>query len=206
MRRPRRTARPRPASLRAAPANAHGCDTRHSPSNLDGPWLSSRAHSLRSPKRGQMSLPWASGRRSPIRVVKARLGPQRRMGDWIDRRITNRKLPRPVERDGGLAEADLSDAVRGNVGLRGRSLGLGPATIPEREKDRKCDAEASCHGRIDPFSCKKAAARTIRIFRGTWNLPLRSLCSWSIQMVNPVAAAFRAGQAATRLVLHNESL
>jgi hypothetical protein len=55
------------------------------------------------------------------------------MCDGIDRRIANRKPPRPVERDDGLAEADLSGAVRGNVGLRGRRLGLGlsPATMPE---------------------------------------------------------------------------
>ena len=56
----------RPASLRAAPANAPGCDTRHSPSTVDGPSPSSPAHSLRPPNRGQMSLSWASDPQFPI--------------------------------------------------------------------------------------------------------------------------------------------
>ena len=69
--------------------------------------------------------------RFPFGVVKPRLGPQGRMGDWIDRRIAYGKLPRPVERDGGLAEADLSHVVCSTFGLNGHCLGLSPATIRE---------------------------------------------------------------------------
>ena len=53
------------------------------------------------------------------------------------------------------------------------------------------------------FLARKPLHGTIRIFRRTWNIPLQSLCSWSMQTVNPVAAAFRAGEASTRLVLHD---
>jgi hypothetical protein len=62
------------------------------------------------------------------------------MCDGIDRRIANRKLPRPVERDGGLTKADPSDAVHGAVGRRRRSLG--PATVPEQKKHRKRNAKS----------------------------------------------------------------
>jgi hypothetical protein len=43
------------------------------------------------------------------------------------------------------------------------------------------------------FLARKPLHGTIPISRRTWNLPLQSMGSWSMQTVNSVAAAFRAG-------------
>src|ERR1700722_8518488 len=110
------------------------------------------------------------------------------MCDGIDRRIANRKLPRPVERDGGLTKADLSDAVHRAVGRRRRSLG--PATVPEQTKHRKRNAKASCHSGV-LFSCKRATGRYYtHSTAGRGIVHLSPRCSWSIERGNPIAAAF----------------
>ena len=62
------------------------------------------------------------------------------MCDGIDRRIANRKLPRPVERDGGLTKADLSDAVHGAVGRRRRSLGPSHRARTKEAQEAQCES------------------------------------------------------------------
>ena len=50
--------------------------------------------------------------RLPLGIVEARCGPKGRAGGWVDRRITQSKLPRSIERDDRPAEGDMGCCQR----------------------------------------------------------------------------------------------
>src|SRR5271168_2553044 len=50
--------------------------------------------------------------RLPLGIVEARCGPEGRVGGWVDRRITQSKLPRSIEPDGRPAEGDMGCCLR----------------------------------------------------------------------------------------------
>lgn len=86
------------------------------------------------------------------------------MGYRVERRVADLKLPRPVERGGGLAEPDLGGALPSIAGLRRRLLsghrfGPGPTCTAEPEKSDQCEVEPSCNG--NTLIARESSMRTI---------------------------------------------
>src|ERR1019366_1776528 len=87
--------------------------------------------------------------RLPLRVVKVRLRPKRRVGYGIDRRVPNLKSPRAVKRNHGLAEGDGRNGVcLGWLNLWGCSRpGRSHTAAHKKRRQHKRRANPSCHCR-----------------------------------------------------------
>jgi len=104
-------------------------------------------HVLRIPgKRVHRTLFWCQVRRLPFRVVIAGLGPKRRMSHRIYRRVADLKLPRPVERDHGLAKRDWrSDGLRGRRSRGKHCLSLRDHAECRNRREKERGAKSSRH-------------------------------------------------------------
>jgi hypothetical protein len=103
-------------------------------------------------KRVHRTLSWCQVHCLPFRVVIAGLGPKGRLGHWIYRRVADLELPRPVQRDQGLAKRD------------GRCSGLRRRRPRGKRRLSQCN-HADCSNRRE----KERGAKSSRHCMTSWS-------------------------------------